>query len=730
MRDTLTWYLLVQLAAVAVWPAVALALAPLQDRGWAVAKAAGLLAVAWLTWFVCMLAPLPFTRATLALVVVAIGAAAWLYQWRTFGLGPLFTWMRQQRLLLGVLEAVFAAVFVLFAVLRAHEPAIAAFEKPMDLAFVNSFMAAQRLPTQDTWLSGYAVPYYYFGYFVAACLGKLGATQPGVAYNLAAALIPALASVGLASLAWSLARAASVSAAWSAFGAGLATLLALFCGNLRAFFEFALSRGWVAAEAGATLGIKNFGEGISTGIWPPLNGLWWFGASRVVPNTQPDGINEFPFFTAFLSDLHPHFVAIPFELLVLSIAAAHVLSRGATLRSIWTQGLAALALGALLVMNTWDIAPFWLLYIGLSLYAARFMSAWPWRWLAAAATPFVGAFLYLPYFIGYSGPPLGIGIVGERTPLGSLLVLFGWAIVLLAALGLFTRWCVGDRRGWMLTGVAAAAGLAIAVLGQPGVGVLVALLGTLLPWPGVIERFEPATAMVVGVGAFAVAMLLGVELVYLDDVFHSRMNTVFKFDENAWLLAGLASGVGVALIGRFTRRARWLVATLACVFVAGGLVYPVSAIASRMAEIPPGGPTLDGLAFLSPDDRASVRWLASQNDARGRPVIAEALGNEYDPNSAGMATFSGASTILGWAGHELQWRGPMPVIGNRQGDLASIYRDAPLDQVQSILDRYGAEYVVVGDQERRVYGDGVTSRFDGLFPVAFRSGSDVIYRSR
>jgi uncharacterized membrane protein len=225
-------------------------------------------------------------------------------------------------------------------------------------------------------------------------------------------------------------------------------------------------------------------------------------------------------------------------------------------------------------------------------------------------------------------------------------------------------------------------------------------------------------------------MLLGVELIFLDDVFHSRMNTVFKFDENAWLLAGLAAGVGVALIGRFTRRARWLVATLACVFVAGGLVYPVSAIASRLAEIPPGGPTLDGLNFLSPDDRAAVRWLSGQNGPTGRVVVAEALGNEYDPLSAGMATFSGASTVLGWGGHELQWRGPVSVIGARQGDLASIYRDAPLDQVQSILDRYGVQYIFVGDQERRVYGDDVTSRFDGVFPVAFRSGSNVIYRVR
>src|SRR5699024_9800049 len=150
---------------------------------------------------------------------------------------------------------------------------------------------------------------------------------------------------------------------------------------------------------------------------------------------------------------------------------------------------------------------------------------------------------------------------------------------------------------------------------------------------------------------------------------------------------------------------------LACLFVLGGLVYPVSAIASRLSEIPPGGPSLDGAAFLGPDDRAAVRWLASQNGAAGRVVVAEALGNEYDPRSAGMATFSGGATVLGWAGHELQWRGPIPVIGVRQTDLASLYRDAPLDQVQSILNRYGIQYVFVGDQERRVYGDEVTSRF-------------------
>jgi uncharacterized membrane protein len=283
----------------------------------------------------------------------------------------------------------------------------------------------------------------------------------------------------------------------------------------------------------------------------------------------------------------------------------------------------------------------------------------------------------------------------------------------------------------MVVGAGIVVGGAVALLGQPGIGLLVALLAVLLPWPGLIDRADPAMAMTIGIAAFATAMLLGVELIFLDDAFHSRMNTVFKFHENAWILCGLVAGIGLALIGRFTLRIRWLVAALGCAFLAMGLVYPLSAIATRLAEVPPGGITLDGLSFLSPDDRAAVRWLADQNSssAGGRVVIAESLGDEYS-SAAFAATYSGAATVLGWAGHELQWRGPIPEIGARQADLDAIYRDAASTAIKPILDRYAIQYVFVGELERKRYGDEVSSRFDGILPVAFRSGANLIYRVR
>ena len=135
---------------------------------------------------------------------------------------------------------------------------------------------------------------------------------------------------------------------------------------------------------------------------------------------------------------------------------------------------------------------------------------------------------------------------------------------------------------------------------------------------------------------------------------------------------------------------------------------------------------------MSADERAAVRWLSDQNGPSGRAVIAEGVGEgggEYS-TAASMSTYSGAATVLGWVGHELQWRGPLAELGARQGDLGLLYRDADVGAIQSILNRYAVRFVVVGEVERRSYGDQVTTRFEGVLPVAFRAGTVTIYKVR
>jgi YYY domain-containing protein len=454
-----------------------------------------------------------------------------------------------------------------------------------------------------------------------------------------------------------------------------------------------------------------------------------------VPNIQPDGINEVPFFSILLSDLHPHFMALAFETLVLAAIASHWLSRGRTLLSPWAQAASALALGTLLVANTWDIAPFWLLYLGLTFLAAHQARAdldvsTRKRLVLVVAAPLGGIVLFLPYFIGYQGPPLGLGIVETRTPIGSFLAIFGAHLVLLAAIGVWSRWRAADRFAWGVAIGGVVLGVLLGLIGQPTLGLLVALAALVVPLQAVFARVKEAESLAVCLAAFAVAMLLGVEVIFLRDTFGTRMNTVFKFHYNAWVLSGLAGAVGVALIAASVRGwVRWATLGLVGLSLLAGLVYPIAGVQTRLAQLPPNGPTLDGLAFLAGDERTVIQWLGERaRDASQRPVVAEAVSGQYSLG-ARMATYSGAASVLGWAGHELQWRGPLPELSQREGDLARLYRDADPTQFTAILRRYGVDYVVVGDLEREKYGPGVTTRFDGHLPVAYRSGRVTVYQA-
>ena len=55
----------------------------------------------------------------------------------------------------------------------------------MDYAFMNALLRTTSLPAEDMWLSGFAMPYYYLGYFLLGLPAKIAGTpgpdgvQPG-----------------------------------------------------------------------------------------------------------------------------------------------------------------------------------------------------------------------------------------------------------------------------------------------------------------------------------------------------------------------------------------------------------------------------------------------------------------------------------------------------------------------------------------------------------------------
>ena len=103
-----------------------------------------------------------------------------------------------------------------------------------------------------------------------------------------------------------------------------------------------------------------------------------------------------------------------------------------------------------------------------------------------------------------------------------------------------------------------------------------------------------------------------------------------------------------------------------------------------------------------------------------------------------MAAMTGVPTIIGWAGHEGQWRAAqsdlLSQIPTRQQDVAAIYADPS----NPLVDQYDATLLFVGNYERNGTPECTTAGpypsvqspdFPGAgWEQVFASGQSVIYR--
>ncbi len=748
MFAILGWWLALSVIGWASWPLVARVFAHAPGKGYAYARTAGLLFVSYLFWASSHLWGVP-NRPTILWALVALIGLLGALVWVRYG-AALRDALRQERAHILIGEFLFTACFVLYAIHRSYDAAIAHTEQPMDFAFLNGILASARMPPADPWFAGASIHYYYFGYLMAAVMTRLVGLPSGVGYNLALAQTFALTVLTAYGLIYDIVQAhtrvefAGRTRAYAVVGA-LALALA---SNLEGILEGVKAAGWGSEEFFRWFGVPGLAEAAEAHSWPP-EGLWWWRASRILTDMRLNGqavqlITEFPAFSFILGDLHPHLMALPFLLLALAAAFEIYATASHGWDGAWWKALRfwaiPLMIGALGAINTWDL-PIALVIALIALLlggiVSPYRSSGHWARYALAAVWLIAWSIipFLPYYALVRLPVRGLGVATlAKTPLRHWGLCFGLWLVPIAGELWASRVAAGDAawsrergKGWTFwvawplilivpwAGVAllggwprAALGIVYAIARGPWLilaqsALLAALLADLSACLGLEEALRDDSRIFARLLAIAgVGVTYAVEFLYVRDVFESRMNTVFKLYYQAWALLAIA-----ALYAAF--RLRQMEGWPRIFYLLGGLLLIACAYYPLAAAYTQGGgyrshATLDGTAFLrqaSPAEYRAYRYLLENR--REGDLIIEGPGESYAPEMNRLSAWTGVPTPIGWVGHEIQWRGEDEVL-RRKADIERLYTVPDPFTVKALLRHYGATLLYVGPAERERFG--------------------------
>lgn len=794
--SAVVWYLALMALGIAVYPLVRWLLPGLRDGGYPFARLVGLVLLTYFAWMGGSLG-LSFSRgwlATFALLLVAAGiAAAWAQRKELRA-----EWRAKRGQFLRI-ELLFLAFFLLMLFIRVANPDLwhpaKGGEKPMDFSYFNAVLKSTSFPPYDPWFAGGYINYYYYGFVLVGSLVKLLGIVPAVAYNLILPSLFAMLALGAYCFVWNLwvawtsreGKGSRISPEIVGLAAAIAVLILGNMGSIAMIFEgFARlgSDGSYISEAGffTQLGwtargmlMSLSGQALPYGI-----GEWYWNPTRIIPAPNESApITEFPLFTFTYADLHAHMIALPVTVLGLGWALSAVLSRAWNgLKNKWQLAaslmLGALVFGSLRPMNTWDLPTYLVIGMLATGYAirrygprakgedGRLHPVWGWVLAAPAALALLSVLVYKPFMDWYRQGYASIRLWdGTQTPSASYLV--HWTIFLFFIIA----WMLWETRQWLASTplssvrklersafliyvgvvlfIAVAAwlfliGVAITWLVLP----LLVWVGLLLIRPGQDESKRLAL-FIIGTGLF---LTLFVEVIVLQgDV--SRMNTVFKFYMQAWVL--LALGAAFALGWTLDALRQWSPSWRgawqfgSALLVICGMLFMFFGVTAKMRDrMTENAPwSLDGMAYMDTAvtfdqdqridlnfDHEAIRWM--QENVEGSPVILEAQIPEYRWGSR-FAIYTGLPTVLGWNWHQRQQREFVPGndIWGREGEVRAFYGTTDLALVQDFLQKYQVRYIVVGQLEQAYYFGSGLDKFEAqdgvLWNEVYRNEGTVIY---
>ena len=716
-------------------------------------KTVGLLAICFITWFLSSVHLLSFGRSTLWVAIGIVTLVSMSITVRVYR--DIWTYFKNNWVKILSLETLFLGLFLIFILIRMMNPDLwhpyRGGEKPMDLAYLNAVVKSTYMPPYDPWFSGGYLNYYYWGQFIVASLIHLTGITTEVAYNLAIATFFALASCSAYSIGRNLITGNRKTNMVPPAVAGVISMFFVcLIGNLDGLYQV-----WDSIRFGSNI----------------LTDFDYWRSSRMMPPDPPGHeITEFPFFTFLFADLHAHLISIPFTLLVLGISLQITLNN--TKQVLWKQlanlSFLGLAVGCLAAINTWDVPVYASVVIGALLIGEIRQTGGLgilifFRTFGKSAYAMsVSYLLFLPYHLNTVTFFNSIERTTNTTTFLQFFSIHGLFLTIVLS------WCayslypfiIKFLRMWVSPKYFLAKTysshpkfllitlVALLTITYVAVGTLSGTFGGTIPISVLVifllciacffifkkskssysDAFFPC---LLAIGAFFVA--IGVDIWRIEgDI--DRMNTVFKFYLQIWIILGIAASYFLyRLLNRTQFRSKaailfpWII--LIILLGSGSLIYTTIGTIDRTQDRFSSSKTLftlNGYAFTETSiyedengdidlsaDMTAINWI--RENIPGSPIILEGITPSYRWGSR-VSTHSGLPTVIGWEWHQQQQRWEhQNEINARMNDVDAIYTTPGFQVARDLLDKYRIKYIFVGEVEKLYYpAIGLEKIYSGL----------------
>jgi len=736
--DIAIWWLVLEIIGFLALPVSFYLCRNLKDHGYSISKPLGLLLTTYFSWIISYFTGYSYFSVLFSFALTGI-LSFFLY----------FMYLKKKQFLPDMkyifkFELLFLMAFIVFAIIRAYSPEIywTGGEKFMDMTFINSLLRTTEFPPLDPWMSGTVSYYYYFGYLIVANLIKISGVFPSVAFNLATASFFALSFT-------------------TAFGIGF---------NLTEKIKYGIMTAFFVTIAGNLVGFFQLLDILRKDNLDNLLSFSYWTSSRVIPDT----INEFPFFSFLQGDVHAHMISITFQLLVIMLLLNIIRSGDLELKSILIVGL---AVGFLYPLNTWDYPVYLVLGIIVTV-TTMILSDHPGRkkvvlrpLISIAAMAAASYLLYLPYHLSYKIDKSVLLVQSGRTSLIFYLSISGFFLFIIYTF-IFRniRSDAGDQTINNISkdtnkNISKTSKIIANIPKVSAVLLLIALLITIFEiklfiFDNVekpkINEFELLLLLLPLLALLALSILkeknknkifililmvtgvlisISCEFLYILDALGNgnpslvRLNTVFKFYLQNWILWGVSTGYVFFLLREQIKPGKiWGIAAVTLILMVS--IYPVFATIGKSGSFV-AVPNLDGETYLKkehPQDYQAILWF---RNITGQPVVLQLNGGAYEWNSA-ITTFTGLPTVIGWSGHEVTWRFPnRSEIDRRVSDVRRIYTSGDIREVEGLLNKYNISYIYFGEAESNRFRRQVLfEEYPGVFRKVFEYGDALIYEVR